>query len=197
AVAAAQPARRPRRDHDRARHRRPRPPRRPANDRNRPAGRRGMSDLPTEVDVLVIGAGVAGLSVALGLAGSRRVLVLSKCDGSTPWAQGGIAAAIDPADDPHDHALDTAAAGGGLCTDAELRGLVEEGPLRGGELISLGARFDRTAAGRLSLTLEGGHHRRRVVHAGGDATGAEVARTLTEAVTAARGEGGSQALSGL
>jgi L-aspartate oxidase len=146
-----------------------------------------MSDtvLPTEVDVLVIGAGGAGLSVALGLAPSRRVLVLSKGDGSTPWAQGGIAAAIDPADDPHDHALDTAAAGGGLCTDPELRCLVEEGPLRVAELIGLGAQFDRTSSGQLSLTLEGGHHRRRVVHAGGDATGAEVARVLRAGAIAA------------
>jgi L-aspartate oxidase len=144
-----------------------------------------MTDLPTEVDVVVVGSGVAGLSVALGLAASRRVLVLSKGDGSTPWAQGGIAAAVASDDDPHDHALDTAAAGGGLCSDTELRCLVEEGPLRVAELISLGAQFDRAPGGQLSLTLEGGHHRRRVVHAGGDATGAEVARVLRAAVIAA------------
>jgi L-aspartate oxidase len=138
-----------------------------------------------EVDVLVVGTGVAGLSAALGMAGARRVLVLSKGEGSTPWAQGGIAAAIDPADDPGDHAFDTAVAGAGLCSEAELRLLVEEGPLRVAELIASGARFDRSADGRLSTTLEGGHRRRRVVHAGGDATGAEVARVLTAATAAA------------
>jgi L-aspartate oxidase len=138
-----------------------------------------------DVDVLVIGAGVAGLSTALGLSATRRVLVLSKGDGSTPWAQGGIAAAIDLADDPADHAHDTAIAGAGLCSDEELRCLVEEGPLRVAELIAAGAQLDRAADGRLSLTLEGGHRRRRVVHAGGDATGAEVSRTLMAAAEAA------------
>jgi L-aspartate oxidase len=138
-----------------------------------------------DVDVLVVGAGVAGLSVALGLAGTRRVLVLSKGDGSTAWAQGGIAAAVDSTDDPADHARDTAVAGAGLCSDEELRCLVEEGPLRVAELITVGARLDRTSDGRLSTTLEGGHRRRRVVHAGGDATGAEVARTLSAAAAAA------------
>ena len=138
-----------------------------------------------EVDVLVIGAGVAGLSVALGLGGARRVLVLSKGDGSTRWAQGGIAAAVESADDPVDHAHDTEIAGAGLCSEAELRCLVEEGPLRVAELITTGARFDRKADGALSVTLEGGHHRRRVVHAGGDATGAEVSRTLRAACAAA------------
>src|SRR5450759_171021 len=138
-----------------------------------------MSD--EDVDVLVVGAGVAGLSVAAGLAATRRVMIVDKGDGSTRWAQGGIAGAVAAEDDPLDHAADTAAAGAGLCADRPLAVLVEEGPLRLAELIAAGARFDREAGGALATTLEGGHHRRRVVHAGGDATGAEVARVLTAA----------------
>lgn len=138
-----------------------------------------MSD--DDVDVLVVGAGVAGLSVAAGLAATRRVMIVDKGDGSTRWAQGGIAGAVAADDDPRDHAADTAAAGAGLCADRPLAVLVEEGPLRLAELIAAGARFDREAGGALATTLEGGHHRRRVVHAGGDATGAEVARVLTAA----------------
>jgi len=138
-----------------------------------------MSD--HDVDVLVVGAGVAGLSVAAGLAATRRVMIVDKGDGSTRWAQGGIAGAVAAEDDPLDHAADTAAAGAGLCADRPLAVLVEEGPLRLAELIAAGARFDREAGGALATTLEGGHHRRRVVHAGGDATGAEVARVLTAA----------------
>ena len=71
-----------------------------------------MSD--DDVDVLVVGAGVAGLSVAAGLAATRRVMIVDKGDGSTRWAQGGIAGAMAADDDPRDHAADTAAAGAGL-----------------------------------------------------------------------------------
>ena len=143
------------------------------------------SEWSREVDVVVVGSGVAGISVALGVAGTRRVLVLSKGTvdaGSTSWAQGGIAAAIGPGDDPAEHAADTATAGIELCDETALRCLVEEGPQRVAELLGAGARFDRDAAGRLSLTREGGHGRSRIVHAGGDATGAEVARVLAAAV---------------
>jgi L-aspartate oxidase len=139
----------------------------------------------TDVDVLVVGSGVAGLSVALGLAGARSVLVVDAGPGSTAWAQGGIAAAVNPDDDPDRHAADTAAAGGGLCDPRALTRLVEEGPLRLAELIAAGAGFDRDTRGRLSTTLEGGHSRRRVVHAGGDATGAEVFRALAAAAAGA------------
>ncbi|TCC49051.1 L-aspartate oxidase [Kribbella capetownensis] len=133
------------------------------------------------VDVVVIGAGVAGLSTALGLAATREVLLLSAGDGSTPWAQGGVAAAYGE-DDPLDHLLDTDVAGAGFCDPRNVRALVEEGPQRLAELIAQGARFDRNADGSLSRTLEGGHGHPRIVHAGGDATGAEVHRALRSAV---------------
>jgi L-aspartate oxidase len=133
------------------------------------------------VDVLVVGAGVAGLSTALGLAATRDVLVLSAGEGSTPWAQGGVAAAFCT-DDPDDHARDTGVAGADFCDARQVGRLVEEGPQRVAELIALGAVFDRRRDGSLSRTLEGGHGRARVVHAGGDATGAEVHRALSAAV---------------
>jgi L-aspartate oxidase len=132
------------------------------------------------VDVLVIGSGVAGLSTALGLASTRQVTVLSAGDGSTPWAQGGVAAAFAH-DDPIDHQHDTDVAGAGLGDSRNTRALVEEGPLRVAELIGLGAAFDRRPDGSLSRTIEGGHSHARVVHAGGDATGAEVHRVLSAA----------------
>ncbi|WP_328521160.1 L-aspartate oxidase [Kribbella sp. NBC_00359] len=132
-------------------------------------------------DVVVIGSGAAGLSSALGLAATRNVLVVSAGSGSTPWAQGGIAAAYGD-DDPLDHAHDTEIAGAGFCDPRNVRALVEEGPQRLAELIALGARFDRDNDGSLSRTLEGGHDRHRVVHAGGDASGAEVHRALHQAV---------------
>jgi L-aspartate oxidase len=132
-------------------------------------------------DVVVIGSGAAGLSAALGLAATRNVLLVSAGSGSTPWAQGGIAAAYGD-DDPLDHAHDTEIAGAGFCDPRTVRALVEEGPQRLAELIALGARFDRDGDGALSRTLEGGHDRRRVVHAGGDASGAEVHRALQQAV---------------
>jgi L-aspartate oxidase len=133
------------------------------------------------VDVVVIGGGVAGLSAALGLAATRDVLLLTAGSGSTPWAQGGVAAAFGD-DDPLDHAHDTDVAGAGFCDPRNVRALVEEGPQRVAELIGLGARFDREHDGSLSRTLEGGHDRPRVVHAGGDASGAEVHRALHAAL---------------
>jgi len=133
------------------------------------------------VDVIVIGSGVAGLSTALGLAATRDVLLLSAGDGSTPWAQGGVSAAYGE-DDPLDHWHDTDVAGAGFCDPRNVRALVEEGPQRLAELIAHGARFDRDDDGSLSRTLEGGHSRPRIVHAGGDATGAEVHRALRSAL---------------
>ena len=114
-------------------------------------------------DVVVAGSGIAGLSAALhARAAGHAVTVVTKVsigDGSTRWAQGGIAAALDPADSPADHLADTLAAGVGLCDQAAVRVLVEEGPARVRELIAAGARFDTDPAGGLALTREGGHHR--------------------------------------
>ncbi|MBX7264856.1 L-aspartate oxidase [Micromonospora sp. Llam7] len=137
-------------------------------------------------DVIVVGSGVAGLTAALHLReAGLHVTVVTKVnidDGSTRWAQGGIAAVLDPADNPARHASDTEIAGVGLCDPAAVRVLVEEGPTRLRELIRLGAEFDRNADGSLMLTREGGHRADRIVHAGGDATGAEVQRALHAAV---------------
>jgi L-aspartate oxidase len=136
-------------------------------------------------DVVVIGSGIAGLTAALRARTAGRVLVVTKdviASGSTQWAQGGIAAALDPADSPDEHLQDTLVAGAGLCDTEAVRALVTEGPDAVRELIELGAEFDRTPAGALSLTREGGHHRNRIAHAGGDATGAEIERALVAAV---------------
>jgi L-aspartate oxidase len=116
------------------------------------------------------------------------VLVVTKAllsAGSTRWAQGGIAAALGPGDTPEQHLADTLVAGAGVCDEAAVRTLVTEGPDAVRELIARGTVFDQTDAGELALTREGGHHRDRVAHAGGDATGAEIQRALDAAVLAA------------
>jgi L-aspartate oxidase len=137
-------------------------------------------------DVVVVGSGVAGLTAALHLReAGLHVTVVTKVDmdeGSTRWAQGGIAAVLDPADSPDAHARDTEIAGVGLCDPAAVRVLVAEGPQRLRDLIRTGAEFDRNPDGSLMLTREGGHRADRIVHAGGDATGAEVQRALHVAV---------------
>jgi L-aspartate oxidase len=138
-------------------------------------------------DVVVVGSGVAGLTAALHASRAGEVLLVTKVlvdDGSTRWAQGGVAAALGPDDSPEDHLHDTLVAGVGLCDLDAVRVLCTEGPARLRELMDLGAAFDRDGAGELSLTREGGHHRDRIVHAGGDATGAEVQRALVAAVRA-------------
>lgn len=143
----------------------------------------------TRADVVVVGSGVAGLTAALRLREVvDRVLVVTKdvlAAGSTQWAQGGIAAALGPGDTPEQHERDTLVAGAGACDAEAVRVLVTEGPEAVRELIGLGAQFDHTADGELSLTREGGHHRDRIAHAGGDATGAEIQRALIAAVAAA------------
>jgi L-aspartate oxidase len=137
-------------------------------------------------DVVVVGSGVAGLTAALQLRETGlHVTVVTKVDideGSTRWAQGGIAAVLAPSDTPAAHARDTEIAGVGLCDPAAVRVLVEEGPARLRELMRAGAEFDRNSDGTLMLTREGGHRANRIVHAGGDATGAEVQRALHAAV---------------
>lgn len=143
-----------------------------------------------EADVVVVGSGVAGLTVALRCAAAgAKVTVVTKAhldDGSTRWAQGGIAAALGDGDTPEQHLEDTLVAGVGLCDEPAVRTLVTEGPDAVRRLIATGAHFDTDAAsGELLLTREGGHRRRRITHAGGDATGAEVSRALIAAVRAA------------
>jgi L-aspartate oxidase len=144
-------------------------------------------------DAMVIGSGVAGLSAALrarelGL----RVLVVTKegpSDGSTRYAQGGIAAVLADSHDPGDgherHLADTLAAGAGLCDSVASRVILGGGPAAVTDLRGRGAEFDRDAGGHLARTREGGHSAFRVVHAGGDATGAEVQRALLAAVDSA------------
>lgn len=139
-----------------------------------------MTDLIRLGHPLVVGAGVAGLSVAVGL--ERSTVITAPEMGSTWWAQGGIAAALASDDSPAVHAEDTVAVSGGLAVAAAVDALTVGGPAAIERLISLGAQFDRDLDGEIMLGIEGGHHRRRVVHADGDATGAEVMRALNEAV---------------
>ena len=142
----------------------------------------------TRADVVVVGSGIAGLTAALRIHAadpSLHLLVVTKdvlAAGSTQWAQGGIAAALGPGDTPEQHERDTLVAGAGACDVEAVRALVTEGPDAVRELIALGTQFDHHPDGELSLTREGGHHRDRIAHAGGDATGAEIQRALIAAV---------------
>ncbi len=144
----------------------------------------------TDLDLLVLGSGVAGLSAAVRAAEvhGMRVGVLTKAElqqATTRWAQGGVAAVLGGDPDSTDlHLADTLAAGAGLCDVDAVRVLVDEGPSRVHELIAPGAAFDRDAQGELELAREGGHSLPRIVHAGGAATGAEIERTLVDAVRA-------------
>jgi len=144
----------------------------------------------TELDLLVLGSGVAGLSAAVRAAETHRmrVGVLTKGElpqATTRWAQGGVAAVLGGDPDSTDlHLADTLQAGAGLCDVEAVRVLVDEGPHRVNELITLGAIFDRDMHGELELAREGGHSLARIVHAGGSQTGAEVERALVEAVQA-------------
>lgn len=152
----------------------------------------------TEADVVVVGSGIAGLTAALELR-SRvpRVLLVTKGElssGSTVWAQGGIAAALDPSDSPEAHLEDTLVAGGGVCDRRAVEVLVTEGPARVRELVSRGTRFDTELDGEMSLTREGGHHADRIAHAGGDATGAEISRALVAQLEAVRNDPGIEVI---
>ncbi|HYI61348.1 MAG TPA: L-aspartate oxidase [Acidimicrobiales bacterium] len=141
-----------------------------------------------QLDLLVLGSGVAGLSAAVRAADRHglRVGVLTKGElpqATTRWAQGGVAAVLHDDPDSTDlHLADTLACGAGLCDTEAVRVLVDEGPARVHELIALGAAFDRDPDGSLQLAREGGHSQARIVHAGGAATGAEVERALVAAV---------------
>jgi L-aspartate oxidase len=135
-------------------------------------------------DVVVVGTGVAGLVAALAAhRRGRTVVVLSKAaDTATFYAQGGIAVVLPDTDDSIDaHVADTIAAGAGLCDPRAVRSIVSDGYRAVRELVDDGARFDEAEPGRWSLTREGGHSRRRIIHSGGDATGAEVQRALNHA----------------
>ena len=134
---------------------------------------------------LVIGSGVAGLHAAWRASAHGPVTVLTKrtlFDSATAYAQGGIAAALGAGDSPDLHRQDTLAAGAALCDAEAVQVLVEEGPARVRELQAAGARFDLDPNGDFQLGKEAAHSRHRIVHAHGDQTGAEVARTLVAKV---------------
>ncbi len=131
---------------------------------------------------VVIGSGIAGLSVAHELGRATVVTAGELGDGASRWAQGGLAAALGPDDTAGLHAADTLAVSGQLADAAIARAVAEAAPSRVGWLADLGARFDTRTAGTFHLGREAGHHRDRIVHADGDATGAEVMRALSSAV---------------
>ncbi|MBN8249223.1 MAG: L-aspartate oxidase [Verrucomicrobia bacterium] len=150
----------------------------------------GSDSNAVSFDYLVLGSGIAGLNFAIRAAQHGRVAIVTKknrADSNTNWAQGGIASVTSREDSFDLHVRDTVDAGAGLCREAVVRTIVEEGPERIRELMALGARFTERAVpeepGRreLDLTREGGHSKRRVLHAR-DATGAEIERTFLRAV---------------
>jgi L-aspartate oxidase len=137
--------------------------------------------------VIVVGSGIAGLTAALAARATHEVTLITKSvleDSNTRFAQGGIAAALFADDSPSAHGADTLASGAGLSDADAVRILVEEGPDRIGQLIDAGVAFDRDADGELSRGLEAAHSVSRVLHAGGDATGAAIEAALVAAVRA-------------
>src|SRR5712692_4483527 len=144
-------------------------------------------------DVAIVGGGIAGLSVALRLPENLRVALFTKGslgESNTRYAQGGLTVALGADDSPELHFQDTIAAGAGLCDETAARTLAEEAPEAARWLISKGTRFDRAQPGSdehrtedgLLLGREAAHSRWRILHAGGDATGAEIERALMTAV---------------
>ncbi len=134
------------------------------------------------IDVLIIGSGIAGCVAALTAAPRARVAVVTAGaldSGSTNWAQGGIAAALGADDSPSAHAIDTMDVGRGLCNGDAVGALTGEAPSRINELESWGVQFDRDENGEIALGREAGHSRSRIVHAGGDATGAHIQAALS------------------
>ncbi len=137
-----------------------------------------------KTDIIVMGSGVTGLLMALDLSALGQVLLVTKNqlkESNTQYAQGGIAAAINPDDNPRIHLEDTLRVGDGLCDRKAVQVLVEEGPTRVRRLADLGVEFDRNGES-FATTLEGGHSRKRVLHARGDATGSEFERALIQQV---------------
>lgn len=144
----------------------------------------GGVDWQQRADVVVIGTGVAGLAAALAAHrnGARTVLLSKAAETATFHAQGGIAVVLPRTDDSIEaHVLDTVTAGAGLCDPEAVQSIVAAGYQAVSDLVTDGARFDESAPGQWALTREGGHSMRRIIHAGGDATGAEVQRALDHA----------------
>ncbi len=142
----------------------------------------GVTMETVRADVLIVGSGIAGLYTALNLDPCLKVVFVTKesFNNSSSWlAQGGIAAAIDESDSPEQHFQDTLIAGAGICSNDAVRVLVDEGPADIEALNRMKVPFDLNSEGELAVTLEGGHTRHRVVHAGGDATGRETVKTLS------------------
>ena len=143
---------------------------------------------PVDDDVLIVGAGLAGLFLALELA-PRPCTVISPAPlgqaASSAWAQGGLAAALHPKDSPEQHAADTVAAGAGLVDPVIARLIAEEGPARVRDLVELGVPFDRTPDGALALSLEAAHSHPRVARVAGDLAGKAIMDALVAAVAAA------------
>lgn len=147
----------------------------------------GGVDWQQRADVVVIGTGVAGLAAALAAhrTGARTVLLSKAAETATFHAQGGIAVVLPRTDDSIEaHVRDTVTAGAGLCDPEAVQSIVAAGYQAVSDLVADGARFDESAPGQWALTREGGHSMRRIIHAGGDATGAEVQRALDHAAAA-------------
>jgi len=138
-------------------------------------------------DILIVGGGLAGLFLALKLA-PRRCTVIALAPlgqaAASAWAQGGLAAALSPQDNPALHAIDTIAAGAGIVDPVVAQLIAEEGANRVRDLLELGVPFDRTADGELALSLEAAHSRARVARVSGDLAGKAIMESLTYAVAA-------------
>ena len=136
-------------------------------------------------DYIVVGGGLAGLYTAFKASKHGRVALITKADiheSNSYFAQGGVAAVTAADDAPDNHYNDTVEAGRGLCEDEAVRVLAEEAPERIDELIRWGMRFDTEADGLLALGLEGGHHHKRILHAGGDSTGRMLTSFMIDSV---------------
>lgn len=142
-------------------------------------------DEVVDSDVVVVGGGIAGMTVALGVA-PHSVNLISKLrlgyGSSSRLAQGGVAVALGEGDSPDLHAQDTLAVGGGLCDPSVVDIITREGPRQIHKLVDLGARFDSNPTGGIHLGREAAHSRRRIVHANGDSTGAEIVAVLTDTI---------------
>src|SRR5690606_6296566 len=137
-----------------------------------------------QVDFLVVGSGIAGLSFALKASNHGKVLIITKAnedESNTKYAQGGVAVVVDKSDSFEKHIADTLIAGDGLCDVEIVENVVKEGPVRIQEIIDYGTHFDKTAKGGYDLAKEGGHSEHRVLHYK-DITGVEIERALLQRV---------------